>query len=74
MQGSNENIKEIIGIVSISDYLIFSSNPRYTRVGRTTMAMLSCKIYQFGAKTGDQSLLSTLWTRQYSTDITLTVL
>ena len=26
---SNENIKEIIGIVSISDYLIFSSNLHY---------------------------------------------
>ena len=30
MQGSNENVKEIIGIVSISDYLIFSSHPHYT--------------------------------------------
>ena len=30
MQGSNENIKEKIGIVSISDYLIFSSNLHYT--------------------------------------------
>ena len=30
MQGSNEKIKEIIGIVSILDYLIFSSNPHYT--------------------------------------------
>ena len=30
MQGSNENIKEIIGIVSISDYFIFSSNLHYT--------------------------------------------
>ena len=30
MQGSNENIKEIIGIVSVLDYLIFSSNPHYT--------------------------------------------
>ena len=30
MQGSNENIKEIIGIISILNYLIFSSNPHYT--------------------------------------------
>ena len=30
MQESNENIKEIIGIISILDYLILSSNPCYT--------------------------------------------
>ena len=32
MQGSNENIKEIIGIISILDYLILSSNMCYTTV------------------------------------------
>ena len=31
-EGSNENIKEIIGNVSILDYLTFSSNPHYTTV------------------------------------------
>ena len=44
MRGSNENIKEIIGIVSNSDYLIFSSNPHYTKslLGLRYFLFLTC--------------------------------
>ena len=47
MQGSNENIKEKIGIVSISDYLIFSSNPHYTTVDYDESNYNICHHYIF---------------------------
>ena len=58
MQGSNDNIKEKIGIVSISDYLIFSSNPHYTTLEeeakpltaftRGTLGFWECERMPFG--------------------------